>query len=357
MSLKTEVQITGDASSLERATKKASRDLDRFGKKTKSFGSKFKGFGLGAAAGFITGQLVSLSGDLVQYSRSSVEAAIADNTAQKILDTAIRRTTKATASQVTEVEANIAAWEKQFGILDDNLRPAYQKLITSTHSISKSNYLMQIAMDGSAATGKPLVLIAQALGKAFNGSKGALDKLIPGLKNAKDPIKQFAKATKGAAQTAKDNNPFASWDITSANLAESFGNKLLPKLQEFSTWLDSPQGTQAVEAWATALTSVATAMTSIVQFSGDFASRIPDMGGYFDGKLRTPSNPTSAFADFNALYPLAGGQPQPGQPYTGPNGKVIQNYTINVTNQGKEITPEAIATYIKKGWRLYGTGK
>jgi hypothetical protein len=360
MSLKTEVQILGDASSLAKATKRASGDLDKFGKKTKGMGSHLKGVFAGIAAGFAISQITD-------FAKSSVKAAIADNTAQVILASTLKKTTGATATQVAGVEKLISTYQMQTGILDDELRPAFQSLATSTHSVGKSNELLQIAMDASTATGKPLNQVALAIGKAFNGSNTSLIKLMPSLKKSKTPIEDLAKAFKGAALEAANQNPFKIFDTTMADVSESVGRKLLPKLQEFADYLKSPEGQQAITTWTNLLVGMAKAATDIVTA----LTKLPNgMQGFMQNSALTNltnmatvpfgAKPISDVANRNTAnnyeimqrqnrYFMGGKQ--------GMGGNFTQNVTVNVSNSGrKDLKPEDVATAVKRGIGLYGKG-
>jgi len=364
VSLKTEVQILGDASSLERATKKAGKDLDKFGKKTKTFSAGMKGMLGGVLAG------VSL-GAIVNYGRESVKAAVDDNKAQGLLQLGLKNTTKATAAQRAGVEDLIQSMQMQYGIADDELRPAYQKLAASTHSVTKSNELMQIALDASAATGKPLNTVIMQLGRAYNGNVKALDKLIPGLSKAKDPIQALARATTGAAAEVKANNPMAVLDIAAQNIQEQVGNALLPKLQEFSDYLSSPQGTAAVKAWGDAFSWVAEQLTNIIgALTGDINSpllqALNQIGqtSYYISQTMVPGSPyflnpiAAAEASQKTGYQIAhpelyNNTNQSGDVYQNmQNG--TQNFNIVIQQHTNTMTPEQLATLIKQGMGKYG---
>jgi hypothetical protein len=381
MSLKTEVQILGDASSLNKATKKATSDLNKFGKKSKGLASSLKGVFAGALAG------IGIA-SVVDFAQSSIQAAIDDNTAQKILAQTLKNTTGATDKQVASVEKLIAGYQMQYGILDDNLRPAFQILATSTHDTTKANTLLQIAMDASAATGKPLNAVAMALGKAFNGSTTSLGKLIPSLKGAKHPIDKLAKAFKGAAQTAADNNPYMIFQTSMADVQEAVGRKLLPKLKDFADWLRTSDGQQHIEDWTNALVNMAGAASDVVSvFSGNLN---PNAKGFFSdlnqafqtlGSLTPGALAVDVFQGKNPLTePYKQAQARANLKSTGgysANGafsKFEQDFkkfgtwlntqkskpatpgTVNITvnSHNQPLTPEQLVTQLRKGITMYG---
>jgi hypothetical protein len=359
MALKTEVQILGDASSLARATKRASGDLDRFGKKTKTMGLNLKGVFAGIAAGLSVAAITD-------FARESVKAAIADNTAQAILASTLKKTTGATTGQIAEVEKLIATYQMQTGILDDELRPAFQTLATSTHDTTKSNELLQIAMDASVATGKPLNMVALAIGKAFNGSNTSLLKLVPSLKKAKDPIKELGDTFKGAAIEAAKKDPFKIFDTTMADVSETVGNRLLPKLQEFADYLKSPGGQQAIESWTNLLTGMATSATNVVDaFSGNPSNPIIKFlsgvsANFFTGAdALIQANPLGrlgtdvANATTGGRYGQLVSKAKTAIPQNY-GSKVTQNVTVNVNNNGSgTVDYKSITRAVKDGLRFY----
>lgn len=257
MALNLDVKILGDYASLTKATKGARKELTAFEKATKGISKSIKGSLAGIAAGFAVGALVN------QF-EAMTKAAIADNKSQATLALTLRNVTGATTEQVASVEKSIAAWQMQFGILDDNLRPAYQSLIASTGDVSKANELMQVAIDASTASGKPLETVALAIGKAFNGSTTSLMKLVPGLKNAKNPIEALKKAFEGAGTAAAQTDPYMRLDVILQDVQERIGNALLPKLQEFATYLGSPEGIKKIDDFTNAVVNLATALSKLV---------------------------------------------------------------------------------------------
>jgi hypothetical protein len=75
----------------------------------------------------------------------------------------------------------IADLEKQFGVLDDQLRPAFQRLLTTTGSVTQAQSLLKTALDLSAASGADVVTVAGDLSKGYVGQTRALAKYGIGL--------------------------------------------------------------------------------------------------------------------------------------------------------------------------------
>jgi hypothetical protein len=63
------------------------------------------------------------------------------------------------------------------GVTDDQLRPAFQRLVTATRDVTKAQELLSLALDVSVGTGKSLESVSLALAKAATGQVSALRRL------------------------------------------------------------------------------------------------------------------------------------------------------------------------------------
>jgi hypothetical protein len=213
---------------LKDGIKRSQKGLSGFEKTTKkvsgSISKALGGFGiaLGASA-------------LISGLTNATKAAAEDLKQQKLLAGQLKRTTGATKAQVKGAENFIDTLSKQTGILDDDLRPALANAVRGSGSLEKGQKLLQIALDGSVASGKPLDTVLNALIKANNGNTQSLYKLAPELKKTKGGIDDYAKSVKGAAEAGAD--PFAKFNVAIENLSESFGALLLPYVEQFVTFL------------------------------------------------------------------------------------------------------------------------
>lgn len=159
------------------------KNLDSGSKEVEGFGGKIEKFGKVAAAAFAAAAAaaVAYAGKLAI---EGVKAAIEDEAAQNRLATALKNVTDATNTQIAGVEKQITQMSLAYGVADDQLRPAYQRLATATGDLTKSEEALQLALDISAATGKSVESVANALGKAYEGNTGALGRLGVGLSSA-----------------------------------------------------------------------------------------------------------------------------------------------------------------------------
>jgi len=133
----------------------------------------------------------------------------------------------------------IADLEKQFGILDDQLRPAFQRLLTTTGDVVKSQQLLRTALDLSAASGADVVSVAGDLSKAYVGQTRSLAKYGIGLTQVELKAMTFEEVQTrindlfgGQATVAVDTYAGAMQrlSVASSNAQEIIGGGLLDAL-------------------------------------------------------------------------------------------------------------------------------
>lgn len=84
---------------------------------------------------------------------------------------------------------------------DSQMRPAFDRLVRSTHSVEEAQKALQLAMDVAAGTGKDLEAVSTALGKAYDGNTVGLGKLGVGLDKATLASGDLDKITSKMAET------------------------------------------------------------------------------------------------------------------------------------------------------------
>jgi len=183
----------------------------------------------------------------------ATKGAIEDDAAQQLLAATIKKNTGATEAQIKANEDWISTQGKLLGVTDDDLRPSLARLVTQTHDVAKAQELAALAMDISAATGKPLASVTEALAKAAGGSTTALGKLSPELKDmmkngldAEGAMSVLTDTFGGAAQTAADTaqGQFKRLGVALAETKESIGAALLPAIEKLLPFLT------AMGSWA-----------------------------------------------------------------------------------------------------------
>jgi hypothetical protein len=180
-------------------------------------------------------------GAIAAASLVAAKNAASDAAAQRILALTLENTSHATKKQVAAVEDYISKTSLAVGVADDDLRPAFARLNRSTNSITKSQQLMNLALDITASTGKPLELVTNSLGKAYDGNSAALGKLGLGIDQSILKSKDFNKIYKTLTKTFKGfaeqeanttEGKMRRLKVATDELKESFGYMLLPYLEK-----------------------------------------------------------------------------------------------------------------------------
>jgi hypothetical protein len=221
------------------------KNLDSGSKEVEGFGGKLEKFGKVAAAAFAAAAAAAAA-YAVKLAVDGVKAAIEDEAAQKRLANALENVTGATEAQIAAVEKQILKTSLATGVSDDQLRPALQRLATATGSVTQSQDLLNLALDISAATGKSVESVSNALGKAYEGNTGALTRLGVGLSAAEiktlgleGTVKQLADTFGGAAtvQANTFEGRIARLKVTFDETKESVGTALLPIIEKLLTFI------------------------------------------------------------------------------------------------------------------------
>ena len=215
------------------------KNLDTGSKEVEGFGGKLEKFGKVAAAAFAAAAAAAAA-YAVKLAVDGVKAAIEDEAAQLRLANALKNVTGATQAQISAVEEQILKTSLATGVADDQLRPALQRLATATGSVTKSQDLLNLALDISAATGKSVETVSNALGKAYEGNTSSLSRLGVGLSTTEiktlgleGTVKQLAETFGGAAtvQANTFEGQIARLKVGFDEAKESVGAALLPTLQ------------------------------------------------------------------------------------------------------------------------------
>jgi hypothetical protein len=237
MSLVLNVEILGEFKKLTSATQGANKQLAGLQgtaqKISSGIGKAFATIGVGLSFAIITREL-----------KEAAKAAVEDTKSQGLLATALENTTKANKQQIAQVEKSISVMQLQASVADDEIRPAFAKLARATGDVQKSTELMSLALDIAAGTGKSLDAVTTALSRAVgpDGTTGALERLVPAIKGASDPMAELERLFEGSAEKAANLDPYQRMNIIFGEIQEQVGMALLPVLNEFSTWLATPEG-------------------------------------------------------------------------------------------------------------------
>lgn len=231
---KVKITFDADLDELKKGVKSATGEVSSFSDRVTDFGKKaaLAFAAAGAAAG--------------AYAAKAIRNALDDEAAQRKLTETLKASTSATDAQIASVGAWIDKTSLAIGVTDDQLRPAFSRLARSTNDVEEAQKLLNLSLDISAATGKPLETVANALGKAYDGNAASLGRLGLGLdanllksKDTNAIMEQLTRtfgnfAENEAETTAKK---FERVKIAIDEAQESIGAALLPVVERFATFL------------------------------------------------------------------------------------------------------------------------
>jgi len=204
---------------------KADKSISKLEKKAKGLG-KSLGIALSVAA-------------VTAYGKAAVRAFAEDEKAALSLSRTIQNLGLGFEAQGESVNKYISALEQQTGVLDDELRPALDRLLRSTLDIKKAQDLLNLSLDIAAGTGKSVTQVSQSLQKAYLGQTQAIGRLGVGLSKAEltsasfeDIQKRLTYLFAGQASAAAESyaGQIDKLTIASNNAKETIGKGLVDSL-------------------------------------------------------------------------------------------------------------------------------
>ena len=214
---------------------------------------------------------------VIAFGKASVKAAAADQKAQQQLALALKNV--GLGRDAASSEAYIQRLQSEFGIVDDELRPAYQRLAVATQSSAESQRLLNLSLDISASTGKDLQSVTAALSKAYLGNNTALSKLGVGISKADLKAKSFDDITKQLATTFAGSATAAAGTfqgsidklgVASNNVKEIIGTGLIDALKNLGE-------DQSVADLAANMEKTATYLADVIRGVGILAGKLKDI--------------------------------------------------------------------------------
>jgi len=208
-----------------------SKGLTAAEKRTAAFNKAVKGLGVTMAATFSASKITS-------FVKQSVKAFAEEDKAVRSLGLNLK--SLGLAYDVKPIEEYIDKLQRATGVADSELRPAFQQLANATRSLSKSQEILGVALDISAATGKSVQQVTQALSRAYLGNKTSLGRLNIGITKADLATKSFdeilgdlSKRFTGQAAAAADTyaGKMARLSIAADEAQEILGGKLVQALE------------------------------------------------------------------------------------------------------------------------------
>ncbi len=228
------VKLFADTSALEKAFGETGRIAnDAFSDANKKVNELVPGFqkiALASAAAFA---------GLTAFATGAAKAAIEDEAEQARLAKTLQNVVGATTEAVDQTEQFIKAQSRLTGFTDSELRPSIESLVRSTGDLGKAQQQVILAQNIAAATGAPLVEVANALARANVDNFRSLVALVPALR---DNVKEgqsldqvftelnstFTGAAAAAADTTAGQLKILRNSISEAK--EAIGVGLLPAI-------------------------------------------------------------------------------------------------------------------------------
>ena len=208
--------------------KQADTATQKLNKQVKSLAKNF-GLAFGAAT-------------LSRYAKDAVMAFAADDKAAQMLTKSLQNL--GLGFESVNVKAFISELEQTFGVVDDELRPAFQKLLTTTGSVAESQKLLKTALNLSAASGKDVVTVASDLSKGYVGQTRSLAKYGLGLTQAEIKAMKFADiqekidslfSGQASLAAASYSGQIDKLSIAADNAKEVIGKGLVDAIKAFNT--------------------------------------------------------------------------------------------------------------------------
>ena len=241
--------------------------VNKLEKKVKSLG---KTLGISLAAGAA-----------LKFSKIFVKAFAEDEKAAVRLNRAVENLGIGFANP--SITKFIADLEKTSTIADDVLRPAFQNLLSTTGSLTKSQELLNKAITISRGTGIDLATVTDDLTKAYVGQTKGLSKYKTGLTSAELATKSFSEivgiiltANLGAAEDYLDTTAYKMdvLSIATGNAQEIIGSGLVDALGSFAGSGEASDAQFVIEQLATGFANVLRTGGAVL----GFLSRIPEFG-------------------------------------------------------------------------------
>ena len=263
--------------------KQAETALNKLTKSVRKFAATF-GIAFGATA-------------LVNYSKQAVKAFAADENAARSLGMTLKNLNLDYLGASESVNQYISRLEKQTGVLDDQLRPAMDRLLRATGSITESQKLLNLALDISAGTGKDLTTVSQGLQKAYLGNNASLGRLGVGLTKAELTTSSFfeiqtrlTELFAGQALSASEGyqGSLNKLTIASNNAKEIIGKDLVDAMRLLAGDSGIGDATTAIEGFATQVGNAITGVSILIAklksipgagVLGDFFSAFASVSG------------------------------------------------------------------------------
>lgn len=248
--------------------------------------------------------------EIVQFGKASVKAFQEDERAASRLSQTLGNL--GLAFEDARVASYLADVESATGVLDDELRPAFQRLITTTGSVTKSQELLGLAIEMAAGSGQSLGTVAADLTKAYVGQTRSLAKYNTGLSTAELQTAGFAEiqevlVKQFTGQNAAYLDTFAGkvnmLNVAYANMQETVGKGLVDAFSILS-------GEQGIAGGITAMDKFGESIADVTRGVATLIAGFKDIGTYGRTVLDIFKN-LDPFAPLTAIGQLGKSKPGP----------------------------------------------
>ena len=287
---------------------------------------------------------------VLSYAKSSVKAFAEDDKAATALGTTLKNLGLAYGSNIGTVNGFISRLEMQTGVLDDELRPAMDRLLRATGNVTQSQELLGLALDISAGTGKSLTQVSQSLQKAYLGQTQALGRLGVGLTKAELSSSSFeeiqarlATLFAGQATAAADTyaGSLAKLTVAGNNAKETIGEGLVDAIKTAS-------GSSTIDPLINGINRIAQSIAGLARETGEFIAITKSL---FDPKnFFFYKNPIDAFKGMgNISMTVSSQDTQRSDAIAKKNAQAITKLTKEqAANQAKILKDKKLQAAIDK---------
>lgn len=254
---------------------KAGKSLNAFDKSVKKLGKSFAS--------------VFAARKVIAFGEASLKAFIEDDKAAQVLAKTMENLGMAFANP--QIKTFINDMEAQFHVVDDKLRPAFQKLTTVTGDYQLAQKLLKTSLNLAAMSGQDLATTSADIGKAFVGQTRGLLKYQTGLTKAElaafsfdQILTQINKVSMGQAELAANTytGQLDALNIAANNAKETIGKGLVQALIEASNAGNLDNAISGIDKLAGKTSDLIIYVERELQIAMAFPSIIEILNGDYD---------------------------------------------------------------------------
>ena len=226
---------------------------------------------------------------VLAFGRASLKAFAADEAAAARLSTAVSNLGYSfSQTKITDFISNL---ESTSGVLDDQLRPAFQALLTTTGSLTQSQKLLNDAIQISRASGEDLLTVSNDLALAYTGNTKGLKKYYTGLTQAELKSMSFSevlgvmlKNSAGAAEAYLGTAAYKMnvLSVASENAKEKIGAGLVDAFAKIGGGTSAEDAAHTIDNIAKAILGIVDAIATVIGAFTKFYQKIDAFSKNFD---------------------------------------------------------------------------